>query len=160
MAKLEISICIQNEFEPYVTEDWLKDIALEVFNIECITLPVEMGLVITDTETVQNLNWTYRGKNEPTDVLAFSMLPGPEDDSKPFVAPPDGVCHLGEVVISFPQAVQQANKQGHQVEQEVALLVIHGVLHLLGYNHEQSEEEQRMRAKEREVLEKAKYIWG
>ena len=156
MVEFEINISVQDEFTAYINEDWLKNVALEVLNTEIITIPIEMGLVVASAETVQQLNLTYRGKDEPTDVLSFSFSE-PEDSNKLFVPPPDGVCHLGEVVISFPHVVQQANKPGCHVEQELASLVVHGVLHLLGYNHEQLEEKQRMRAKERQVLKKVKY---
>src|SRR4030042_1290206 len=69
-----------------------------------------------------------------------------------FVDPPDGVRHLGEVMISYTQAVKQAQEQGHNVAQELALLIVHGVLHLLGYDHELPQENQLMRAKENEIL--------
>ena len=74
-------------------------------------------------------------------------------DSPPFIHPPDGVRHLGEVLISYPQAVAQAKEQGHSPERELALLVIHGILHLLGYDHEEPEQEEKMKQKEKELLE-------
>jgi probable rRNA maturation factor len=80
------------------------------------------------------------------------MLPQQSTDSD-FVSPPDNITHLGEVIISYPQAVEQAKEQGHSTEQELALLIIHGILHLLGYDHEKPEEEARMRAREKELLE-------
>ena len=70
------------------------------------------------------------------------------------MAPPDGISHLGEIVISYPQAVRQAKRKKHDIERELMILLIHGVLHLLGYDHEQSVEEQHMRAKEDEILGK------
>src|SRR4030042_2545361 len=112
-----------------------------------------MGLVIPDSKTVQKLNRTYRGKDQPTDVLAFHMSPDTIQESElRFIGPPDGVRHLGEVVISYPQAVKQAQEQGHSVAQELALLIVHGVLHLLSYDHELPEEEQQMKARENEIL--------
>jgi len=112
-----------------------------------------VSLVFTDSETVQRLNRDYRGVDKPTDVLAFYMLPQKEADSS-FALPPNGVIRLGEVIISYPQAVEQAKEQGHSTKQELALLIIHGILHLLGYDHEQPEEEKLMRERERELLEK------
>jgi probable rRNA maturation factor len=102
---------------------------------------------------VKQLNRDYRGVDEPTDVLAFYMLPQKGADSS-FALPPDGITRLGEVIISYPQAVAQAKEQGHSPQRELALLVIHGILHLLGYNHEEPEEESKMRERERELLEK------
>jgi probable rRNA maturation factor len=102
---------------------------------------------------VQRLNRDYRGVDEPTDVLAFHMLPH-NGIASPFVLPPDGVTRLGEVIISYPQALAQAKEQGHSAQRELALLVIHGVLHLLGYDHEESGEAKKMRRREEELLEK------
>ena len=69
-----------------------------------------------------------------------------------FVHPPDGVLHLGEVIISYPQAVIQAEEYQHPVEREILILIIHGVLHLLGYEHDTPELELKMRAREAEIL--------
>jgi len=112
-----------------------------------------VSLVFTDSEMVKQLNRNYRGVDEPTDVLAFYMLPQDEAGSS-FALPPDGVTRLGEVIISYPQAVTQAREQGHSHERELALLIIHGILHLLGYDHEEPEEESKMRERERELLER------
>jgi probable rRNA maturation factor len=110
-------------------------------------------LLITDSKTVQKLNRIYRGEDKPTDVLAFQMVPGMDQEpGLPFVSPPDGIRHLGEVVISYPQAVKQAQELGHGVARELALLIVHGILHLLGYDHEPPEGEQKMRDKENEIL--------
>ncbi len=98
------------------------------------------------------MNLSYLGKDEPTDVLAFSLLSESGSDPVPFVAPPDGIQHLGEVIISYPQAVIQAEEHQHSVKRETAILMIHGVLHLLGYDHDKPEPEQQMKAKEAETL--------
>jgi len=86
------------------------------------------------------------------------MLPDqPGGNLAPFVAPPDGVKHLGEVIISYPQAVIQAEEHQHPIKREIAILIIHGVLHLLGYDHDKPEPERDMRARETEILS---YIEG
>ena len=161
MAEPEINVHIEQKLKTSLEQSWFRKIAQKTLQAEGIAPPVEMGLVITSAEAVQQLNKTYRGKDEPTDVLAFYMLPQAEQERESFfVAPPDGVRHLGEVVISYTQAVQQAQEQKHSVEQELALLTVHGVLHLLGWDHEQPEERQRMRAKEEEILTKLSSIWS
>jgi len=149
----EISIHIEEKFRGLVDEDWVRRITQQVLKAESIKPPYEISLVFTDSKTVQRLNRDYRGVDEPTDVLAFYMLPQQKNEPS-FILPPDGVTHLGEVIISYPQAVEQAREQGHSVEQKLALLIIHGILHLLGYDHEQPEEEAKMRTRERELLEK------
>jgi len=84
-------------------------------------------LCLAGDALVRRLNGTYRGKDKTTDVLAF---PG---DPEPL---PDGTRHLGDVVISVPQARRQAARDGRALERELRLLLIHGYLHLLGYDHE------------------------
>ena len=102
---------------------------------------------------MQQLNRDYLGEDRPTDVLAFPMLSEQvEGDAAPFVMPPDGRKHLGEVIICCPQAVIQAEEHRHNVEREIAILIIHGVLHLLGYDHDRPEAEREMRDREAEIL--------
>jgi probable rRNA maturation factor len=149
----EIEIFVEEKFHSLVDEGWVRRIAQTVLKAEGVAPPYEVSLVFTDSEMVKQLNRDYRGVDEPTDVLAFYMLPQKGADSS-FALPPDGVTRLGEVIISYPQAAEQAREQGHSPERELALLVIHGILHLLSYDHEEPEEESKMRERERELLEK------
>ena len=149
----QIGIHVEEEFRGVVDGGWVKKIVRQILKAEGVAPPYEVSLVFTDSETVKQLNRDYRGVDEPTDVLAFYMLPQKGADDS-FALPPDGVTRLGEVIISYPQAVEQAREQGHSPERELALLVIHGMLHLLGYDHEEPEEESKMREKEKGLLEK------
>jgi len=149
----QIGIHVEEEFQGMVDGGWVKKIVQQVLKAEGVAPPYEVSLVFTDSEKVKQLNRDYRGVDEPTDVLAFHMLPQDEVGFS-FALPPDGVTRLGEVVVSYPQAVEQAREQGHSPERELALLVIHGILHLLGYDHEKQEEEGKMRRREREFLER------
>ena len=144
---------VADRFRGLVDSLWVKRLVRLVLEAEGVAPPYEVSLVFTDSETVRKLNRDYRGVNRATDVLAFYMLPHSKSNPQ-FVVPPDGITHLGEVVISYPKAVAQAKAQRHSVEKELALLVIHGILHLLGYDHEEREEERRMRQREKELLEK------
>jgi len=151
--KEQIGIHVEEKFRGLVDGGWIKKIVQQIVNAEGVAPPYEVSLVFTDSETVQQLNRDYRGVDEPTDVLAFYMLPQKEVDDS-FALPPDGVTRLGEVIISYPQAAEQAREQGHSPERELALLIIHGILHLLGYDHEEPEEESKMRERERDLLER------
>jgi len=146
---MEINVLFAEGLEVCFDAGWLEAIAGQALAAEGLGDDTEVGLVITTEQQVQELNRTYRGKDAPTDVLAFALLP--EQDS-PFAAPPDGIKHLGEVVISYPQAVGQAAEHGHSVKREVAILAIHGVLHLLGYDHIEDDEAAVMSAREAEIL--------
>ena len=154
-ANMEINVLIEEGLEAPLELSWLPSVAEQVLIAQGAGANAELSLVITGQERIQQLNQDYLGRNEPTDVLAFAMLPelSPEGaDFPPFVTPPDGVLHLGEVIISYPQAVLQAEEHHHSVKKEVVILIIHGILHLLGFDHEEPEEEGRMRAREAEIL--------
>ena len=120
------------------------------------------GVVIADEETVRDLNRRHRGLDETTDVLAFSNIsegryygdepPQPADAAGAFVTPPGQADDLGEVVISYPQAVRQARQAGHSVRRELAALLAHGLLHLLGYDHEDPEDEAEMTARQEALM--------
>lgn len=152
VVKEQISVRVKREFRSLVDEGWVKKIARQVLRAEGVPPPYEVSLFFADSLTVRRLNRDYRGVDETTDVLAFYMLPHKAGDSS-FVLPPDNVTRLGEVIISFPRVAQQAEEQGHSTECELALVIIHGMLHLLGYDHEQPDEASRMQERERESLQ-------
>ncbi len=149
---VEVGILFAEEFAGRLDESWLRDIVAAVLRAEAIDGPVEVSLVITGQEEIHRLNRDYLDEDRPTDVLSFPMLPPHAADDPGFVTPPDGLKHLGEVIVSYPQAAAQAEEHGHPVTREVAVLTIHGVLHLLGYDHAEPEEEKSMRAREAAIL--------
>jgi len=152
LVQMEINVLIDEGFAGYLEVDWLRGIVEQVLIAQDAGTSVEIGLVITSQERVQQLNRSYRGKDEPTDVLAFSAREEVDAGPPHFVQPPDGVLHLGEVIIAYPQAVMQAEEQRHSVKREVAILTIHGVLHLLGYEHDKPELERQMKSREEAIL--------
>jgi probable rRNA maturation factor len=104
----------------------------------------DLGVLIIDDARMRRLNARYRGIDRPTDVLAFAMREGPFADLHPQV--------LGDVVLSAETALRQARARRHSLTAELTRLLIHGTLHLLGYDHEVSPADARlMRAKEREL---------
>jgi probable rRNA maturation factor len=106
---------------------------------------------ITDDDSIHLLNREFRGVDAPTDVLSFPLEP--EDTANvSFVLPPGEARHLGDLVISWPRAVAQAAEYGHTVEREAAYLAVHGLLHLLGYNHERPDDARVMRGCEEAIL--------
>jgi probable rRNA maturation factor len=156
-ARMEINILVDKGVEGCPAPGWLEGIAQQVLVAQGAGAEVEFGLVIATEERVRQLNRDYRGIDEPTDVLAFSNRQEVGADFPPFVQPPDGVLHLGEVIISYPQAAIQAEEHRHSIKKELAILIIHGVLHLLGYEHDKPQLERQMRAREAELLS---YIEG
>ena len=102
-----------------------------------------LTIAITDDQQVQELNRKFRGVDNPTDVLSFPAG---------HVDPENGTTYLGDVIISYPQAVIQAERRGHTTECELQLLVVHGTLHLLGHDHAEPAEKASMWAVQGEVL--------
>ena len=131
---------------------WFEAVARDVLQAENVAPPYEVSIVLADEATVHEMNRRYRNVDAPTDVIAFYTEEQGEAAGR-FITPADGVRRLGDVVISFEQAREQAAEEGHSVEQELALLTIHGVLHLLGYDHERDEDASRMRGRESLLLE-------
>ncbi|MCX8012338.1 MAG: rRNA maturation RNase YbeY [Desulfobacterota bacterium] len=106
---------------------------------------VELSITLVNDQKISKLNQQYLSRNYPTDVLAFSMKEGEFGEVNPYF--------LGDVVISVETAKRQAENAGCSFEEEISLLIIHGVLHLLGYDHENPGIRAReMRKKEKELL--------
>jgi probable rRNA maturation factor len=110
----------------------------------------EISVTFTDNEKIQKINNEFRGIDKPTDVLSFPLTDY-ESSNVPFADELDG--SLGDIVISLERAEEQANEFGHSFEREIAFLTVHSMLHLLGYDHVNSEEEELvMRRKQSDVL--------
>ena len=135
--------------------DWLTDViesaikaALEFENV---SFDSELEVVIADPEEIQTLNMETRGIDRVTDVLSFPMF----DSLSDVTCEADGFAFLGSMVICKERAVEQATEYGHSIEREAAFLAVHSVLHLLGYDHETGEEDERvMFSKQEQRLEK------
>ena len=109
--------------------------------------PTEISLVFMDDAGICELNRDYRDKDMPTDVLSFPLTEGLE------LAAPQGRCMLGDIVISTERAKAQADAIGHSYEREIIFLFVHGLLHLLGYDHELGqEEEEAMFTRQKEIM--------
>ena len=131
----------------------LRRIARYVLTAEAVAPEVELELVLADEATSSDLNRLYRGRDEPTDVLSFAAMDEAPMAPGPFVDAPDATPSLGEIVVCIPVVERRANAAGREVEGEIAHLLVHGLLHLLGHDHELGEEEsQRMQTREDELL--------
>ena len=150
LAHMEINISIDKEFKIYIKSIWLRKIAKIVIATENIgTTRLEMSLVITGDEQIHQLNLKYLKEDRPTDVLSFPMNEYPK---KLFTPGVDDVIHLGDVIISYSTAVRQAEEHNHSVNREIIILLIHGILHLLGYDHDIPARKQVMNARETVIL--------
>ncbi|MDP3794362.1 MAG: rRNA maturation RNase YbeY [bacterium] len=100
----------------------------------------ELSVVFVGDSRMRNLNARYRGKDKTTDVLAFPQ--GIRENA--FMVAPEAQTFLGEVVIAVPVAKRQARRAGHSFAKELATLFVHGILHVCGYDHERSDEDERI----------------
>ena len=150
---MRLVIRVDRDFQERIDKRWLRQLVKESLRVHSLEAQVELSLLVTDDATVRELNKTYRGKDKATDVLSFALEADRRGGAAAgFVMPPGEMVHLGEVIVSYPKAVEQAAERLHPVEDELALLVVHGVLHLLGYDHDKPGREREMRSMERKVL--------
>jgi probable rRNA maturation factor len=150
---VRLVIRVDRDFQGRIDKRWLRRLVKQSIAAHGIGTEVELSLLITDDATVHELNKKYRGKDKTTDVLSFALEADKRGDaSAGFMMPPGEMVHLGEVIVSYPRAIEQAAERKHPVEDELALLVVHGVLHLLGYDHDKPGREREMRSLEQRVL--------
>ena len=143
MVIIDIRPDIQPEFEGILRKSAERTLAEERCE-EC-----EVSILLTNDIEIHNLNATYRDVDSPTDVLAFAMREGADGD------PDDEI--LGDVVISLDTAKRQAKEYKHSIEAELSLLVVHGILHLVGYDHAEKDEADIMQKKQKEITEALGY---
>ncbi len=148
---MEIGIIVDEEYLASVGPEWLDRAARRALELVKAPSNTEIGLVVTSAEEVARLSEEYLKDGLAHDVLTFAFSTEKKSDGE-FILPPDGLSHLGEIIISYPQAAVQAKEHNHSIRTEILLLAIHGILHLLGYDHEEPDEEKKMRAREAEIL--------
>jgi probable rRNA maturation factor len=150
---MEINVLIEEGIEVEPDAEWMQKVIEKILRYVNIPPNSEISLLVTGQDRIRELNREYRDKDRPTDVLSFSMAEQKEEgEPTAFIGPPDGLLHLGEVIISYPQAEIQAHERGHSIKKEMAILIAHGMLHILGYDHEKPAMGPAMVAKEREIL--------
>jgi probable rRNA maturation factor len=138
-----------------ITAGELRRIASYVLDEEEVAKNVTAEIVLGDSETVRELNRLYRGRDEPTDVLSFAAHEGDA-----FMEAPDEQPSLGEVIVCLPVAEAQAAAAGRAVGGEIAHLLVHGLLHILGHDHEDAAEGAAMKEREDELLAALGYAGG
>jgi probable rRNA maturation factor len=141
---MSITIEIDQPFLEKVSPDELTQVVTAVFKHQKIEPPGGLTIQISNDERLQQLNLEYLGIDAPTDVLSFPV---------PFKDPETGSQYYGDIVISYPTAAAQAQTGGHSIVDELKLLVVHGILHLLGYDHGADDEKLEMWGIQDQLLE-------
>jgi len=148
MRKVIIDVFTEGQISlPYsgITKKFIKDISEKVLALTD-TDNVAISVILTDNMTIHKINNEFRSKNTPTDVISFA------NRDEPFPLPEDIAEELGDVYISLEKASEQAIEYEVTIKTEVKRLLIHGILHLLGYDHEKSnDEEKKMQALEEKI---------
>lgn len=154
---MKLKIYFENDQEKhsihYKLKMLIRHTILETLDYEGMENDAEVSVTFVDDEGIRELNNKFRGLDKPTDVLSFPLLDYEGESEEPFF---DELCHnLGDIVISLERAMAQANEFGHSFEREVAFLTAHSMLHLLGYDHELSEEDDAdMRKRQNDIMER------
>lgn len=148
-----MEIYIDNhQAEPIDEASWENRIS-QLMRLVKLSERAELSLLFVDDAEIQVLNRDYRGLDRPTDVLSFSAQEGeafPDSDDMPLV--------LGDIVISVDTAKRQAAEFGHSADREMAFLAIHGLLHLIGMDHQAPDEEAEMIARQKELLDDLGFV--
>ncbi len=148
-----VDIQVDEQYEADVDAELIEQTVVAVLQGEGISEPVELSVLVTSDVAIHDLNHTYRGMDKSTDVLSFAS----EEDAPgtSFVRPPDTPRYLGDIAISYEHVLAQAEDYGHSTARELAYLTAHGVLHLLGYDHERGEDDAAaMRSREEATMDR------
>jgi len=140
---MTVFLNIADQYSDFINSSHLERSVLVTLNHQGVSPDSDLTILVDDDQRIQKLNNEYLSIDAPTDVLAFPAG---------FTDPDTGHNYLGDVIISFPQAKSQAEKRGHSLEAEIQLLIVHGVLHLLGYDHLESEDKEIMWSAQSQVL--------
>jgi probable rRNA maturation factor len=151
---IEVDIQIDERFENDVDPTLIERAVAAALAAEGAAGSIEVSVLVTDDASLHRLNRDYRGVDAPTDVLSFADDEESDAAHRLFVRAPDVPRYLGDLAISYERVVAQAAEYGHSRERELAFLTVHGMLHLLGYDHERGPEDQAaMRAREEVIME-------
>jgi probable rRNA maturation factor len=151
--EMELNVQPENLLLPLKAKETVQNVLQQAADLLELGPEVEISVLLVDNETIRSLNRDYRNKDAATDVLSFPMEEAMDGEPEPIVigGPTDRL--LGDLVISVEMAVAQAAEFGHSLERELAFLSVHGLLHLLGYDHEpEMEAAAKMQAEEKRIL--------
>ena len=143
-----IQVLIRPSLEDKIDPARVERVARIVLEMESVSSDALLSVVITDDDEIQSLNRQFRGIDAPTDVLSF--VDDASDAS--FVTDAGEPPYLGDVILSYPRAQEQAAEQGHGTDDELRLLIVHGVLHLLGHDHALPDRETVMWSRQDAIL--------
>ncbi|MCD8036647.1 MAG: rRNA maturation RNase YbeY [Clostridiales bacterium] len=137
---------LTEEMEQVLNKVCLESLEYEEFDEDC-----EISLSIVTNDEIQDINKQFRGIDSPTDVLSFPQLTYEEGEEADVNE--NGEIVLGDIIISIDRAKEQAEEYGHSLKREMAFLTVHSMLHLMGYDHMEKDEEEEMLRRQKEILD-------
>lgn len=131
--------------------EWLKNLIEYAAEMEEVNQDAELSITFVNNSQIQDINRDYRQKDQPTDVISFAMQETGEDEIE--IVGEELPEHLGDIIVSIEKAKEQAQEYNHSYKRELGFLIVHGFLHLLGYDHQTVEEEKEMFERQEHILE-------
>lgn len=152
MNDFELDLFDETEQVPERDQIFIRDILTFAVSYLKLSGSIEMSVTLTDNARIQEINRDYRGKNQPTDVISFALEELGEGEMD--IIQEDGMPrNIGDIIISIERAKEQAQEYGHGFDRELGFLAVHGLLHLLGYDHMTTEDEKEMFGLQKEMLD-------
>jgi probable rRNA maturation factor len=139
-----INLDIKNPYKKQLSSSQIEEIVHKSIILAGNDANADISIVVDSDVVLHKLNKNYLGNDKPTDVLSFESNE---------LNPETGNLFLGDIAVSFESAERQAAEAGHPLENEIALLLVHGILHLSGYNHETKTEKEQMWKKQQTILD-------
>lgn len=160
-----MSIIINNEVGQTFHDTYeklIEDVITASLEQENCPYESEVSVTITDNEDIQNINREHRNLDKPTDVLSFPMIDFEEpsgfdvidEECDEYFDLDTGELMLGDIILSINKAIEQAERYGHSLKRELGFLIAHSMLHLMGHDHMEQDEEEVMKAKQEQILNK------
>ncbi|WP_175615999.1 rRNA maturation RNase YbeY [Piscibacillus halophilus] len=132
-------------------KNWLSKLLQYAAEMEEVNSEAELSVTFVNNTQIQDINREYRQKDQPTDVISFAMQESGENEME--IVGDNLPEHLGDIVVSLEKAKEQAEEYNHSYQRELGFLIVHGFLHLLGYDHQTVEEEKEMFERQEHILE-------
>ncbi len=149
-AAYRVSVIAEDSQRRRISQRWIRELVRGVLAAENVSPRSRIEILLAGDETVRQLNTAHLSEDAVTDVLSFPAIDGAETEGFPVIS--GGWTDIGQIATSIPQAERQAIEQGHRLQDEVAHLIVHGVLHLLEFDHLEVVDEARMRQREETLL--------
>nr|WP_282958551.1 rRNA maturation RNase YbeY [Metabacillus idriensis] len=151
MNKMIIDMADETELLTEEQLEMVETLLQFAADAESIAQDAELSVTFVDNEKIKEINRDYRSKDQVTDVISFAMEEQGEGEVS--IVGVDMPPVLGDIIISVPRAAEQAEEYGHSFTRELGFLAVHGLLHLLGYDHMTEEDEKKMFGKQKEILD-------